>query len=369
MKQPRPRRASAQLAARLAFTLVTALLAAACGAGAAPARSTEAGGAAPGASATGEQWTALVATAKREGEVVIYGPPGANFREALVRPFEAAYPGIKVSFTGASGSDLGPRILAERQAGQFIPDVHVGGTTTINDVLKPAGVVDPIPPLLVRPDVTDTARWFENQLWWADNEQQYNLMFEGSASQIVTVNKSLVDPNSFTAYWDVLDPKYRGKIVASDIRRPGPGGGQSRFLWMTEGLGPPFLEKLFGEMDVALTEDRRQLVDWVAQGRYTIGLFAGQEVDEAIKQGLPVAHVDTRKLKEGFAVSAGWGSVAMMNQAPHPNAARVYLNWLLAPEGQLAWQHATGGNSLRTDVAKEMVDPLNVPPPGSKVFF
>ena len=234
MQQLRPRRPSTRLAALLAFTLVTALLSAACGPGAAPAgtpaRSTEAGGAAPAAGGAGEQWNDLVAAAKREGEVVIYGPPGASFREALVRPFEAAHPGIKVSFTGASGSDLGPRILAERQAGRFIPDVHVGGTTTINDVLKPAGAIDPIPPLLVRPDVVDTARWFENQLWWADNEQQYNLMFEGSASQIVTVNKSQVDPNSFTSYWDMLDPKYRGKIVASDIRRPGPGGGQSRFI-------------------------------------------------------------------------------------------------------------------------------------------
>ncbi len=67
-------------------------------------------------------------------------------------------------------------------------------------------------------------------------------MFEGSVSQLIAVNTSQVDPNSFTSYWDALDPKYRGKIVAF-IRRPGPGGGQSRFVWLTEGLGQPFLGK------------------------------------------------------------------------------------------------------------------------------
>jgi iron(III) transport system substrate-binding protein len=340
--------------------------AAAASGGAAPGA---AAGAVPGAAAWERQWDEAVAAAKREGEVVVYGPTGGNFRQALVTAFEAAYPGIKVSFTGG-GPALPPRVISERQAGKYIPDLIVLGTTTINDILKPAGALDPIPPLLVRPDVTNTANWFENRLWWADNEQQYNLMFEGSVSQIVAVNKNQVDPNSFTSYWDALDLRFKGKVVASDIRRPGPGGGQSRFVWMTEGLGPPYLEKLFGEMDPTLTEDRRQIADWLAQGRFAVAVFPGtNEVEEAVKQGLPVAIADNRKFREGFPVSAAFGSVAVLNQRPHPNAALVYLNWLLSPDGQVAWQKALGSNSLRTDVSKDTVDPLNVIPPGSKVFM
>src|SRR5581483_11890684 len=162
----------------------------------------------------------------------------------------------------------------------------------------------------------------------------------------------------------------RGKIVASDIRRPGPGGGQSRFVWLTEGLGQPFLEKLFGEMDVTITEDRRQLADWLAQGRFALSIFPGtNEIDEAAKQGLPVGYVDVRKLKEGYPVSAAFGTVAVLNRRPHPNAAQLYLNWLLSPDGQIAWQKATRGNSLRADIPKDSVDPSTVITPGSPVFF
>jgi iron(III) transport system substrate-binding protein len=141
-------------------------------------------------------------------------------------------------------------------------------------------------------------------------------------------------------------------------------------VWMTEGLGPPYMEKLFGEMDVTLTEDRRQLADWLAQGRYAVSIFPGtNDIDEAAKQGLPVAIADNRKFREGFPVSAAWGSVVAMNRAPHPNAALLYLNWLLGPDGQATWQKVTGSNSLRADVPKDAVDPLNVVPPGGKVFM
>jgi ABC-type Fe3+ transport system substrate-binding protein len=356
----------------LAALVIGALVA--CGPGAAsapsqPAAAPAGGGTTTQASADDPRWTEALEGARREGEVVVYGPPGTHYRDALVRPFESAYPGIKVTYSGATGADMGPRTMAERQAGRYIPDVHIGGTTTMNDTFKPAGALDPLAPLLIRPEVADTTKWFENQLWWADNEQQYNLMFEGGVTQIIAVNRQQVDPTSFGSYWDALDPKYRGKIVSSDIRRPGPGGGQSRFVWATEGLGPPYLEKLFGEMDVTLTEDRRQLTDWLAQGRFAVSVFPGSdEIQEAIKQGLPVALVDVRRLKEGFAVSAAFGSVAAMNRRPHPNATIVYLNWLLGPDGQLAWQR-TGANSLRVDIPKDMVESFNVPPPGSKIFF
>src|SRR5439155_27294354 len=129
----------------LGVVLGAALLLAACApatsAPSAPSNPAPPGGASP-AAAWEQQWADLVAAAKREGEATIYGPPGRDFREALVGPFERAYPGIKVTFTAGSGSDLGPRILAERQAGRFIPDLFIGGTTTMNDTLKPAGALD-----------------------------------------------------------------------------------------------------------------------------------------------------------------------------------------------------------------------------------
>jgi iron(III) transport system substrate-binding protein len=347
----------------------------ACGSAAAPAAppSAAAGAPAPSTSAAAAaptKWEDVLAAAKKEGQVAVYGPPGANYRQALVEPFESANPGIKVNFTGATGSDIGPRMLSERQAGKYLADLHIGGTTTMTDLLKPANALDPLAPLLLRPEVTDPSKWYQNKLWWADVEQKYVLMFEGGVSQLIVVNKTQVDPNSFSSYWDVLDAKYRGKIVASDIRKPGPGGGQSRFVWLTEELGKPFLQTLFGEMSITLSEDRRQMTDWLAQGRYAINFFpGGDEPREGIKQGLPLAFVDDRKLKEGFPMSAAFGAVVAPTNRPHPNAAIVYLNWLLGPQGQQAWQKALTNNSLRTDIPKDAVDPLYTPPASGKVFF
>jgi iron(III) transport system substrate-binding protein len=365
---PYPRRTAAAVA--LAVLALSVACAPGAGSGGSQSQAGAPAGAGGGQSGAGDAgWNDLVAAARREGEVVIYGPPGAMYREALVQPFETAYPGIKVTFTGATGSDIGPRLLAERQAGKYIPDIHIGGTTTPNEALKPTGALEPLPPLLIRPDVTDTAKWFDNQLWYADEEGQFNLMFEGGLSTILAVNKSQVDPNGFTSYWDALDPRYRGRVVVSDIRRPGPGGGAARFVWATEGLGPAYLERVYGEMDATVTEDRRQLADWLAQGRFAVAVFPGGEIEEAIRHGLPLAKVDLRRLKEGFPVSAAFGALVVITPRPHPNATTVYVNWLLSPEGQLAWQRATEGNSLRTDVPKDMVDPLTIPPPGGKVFM
>ena len=56
-----------------------------------------------------------------------------------------------------------------------------------------------------------------------------------------------------------------------------------------------------------------------------------------------------------------YGSVALMANAPHPNAAKVYINWLLSKAGQTSWEK-TGFDSRRTDI--QHVSPETVPKPG-----
>jgi len=64
--------------------------------------------------------------------------------------------------------------------------------------------------------------------------------------------------------------------------------------------------------------------------------------------------------------SAG-GTLNLMNRAPHPNAARVFINWLLSREGQILAQKM-GSNSLRTDIPKEDVDRENLRIKGLNYF-
>lgn len=319
---------------------------------------------------TGDEWNGIVEAARQEGEVFVYGPPGKQRRKVLVEEFEKAYPEIKVKFVAGSGSKQAPRLLAEREAGKYTADVLIGGTTTPLKTLRPKGALAPIGPYLVLPEVKDPSNWFQNKIWYADNEEKHVIMFEGGLSNIIAVNTDLVKDGEITSYWDLLEPKWKGKIVAGDVRQPGPGGGQVRFLYASQDLGPEYLKRLFGETDITLSVDNRQMVDWLAQGRYAIHVFPSSiDMERAMAQGLPVKLVSPDDLKEGAPMSAGWGAVAVADRAPHPNAAKVYLNWLLSKEGQMAWQTHGGSPSLRKDIPKDGVRPWNLPREDRKYFF
>jgi ABC-type Fe3+ transport system substrate-binding protein len=95
-------------------------------------------------------------------------------------------------------------------------------------------------------------------------------------------------------------------------------------------------------------------MDWLARGKFALALFVGRELDTAKKQGLPVDEI-THVKSEGAMLSSGAGSVTLINRAPHPNAARVFINWFLSRDGQIAWQRHTDRNSLRTDIPKEQL--------------
>jgi ABC-type Fe3+ transport system substrate-binding protein len=71
----------------------------------------------------------------------------------------------------------------------------------------------------------------------------------------------------------------------------------------------------------------------------------------------------THLSQEGASMHAGAGAVTVVNQPAHPNAAKVYLNWFLSREGQMAYQRITERNSLRTDIPKDRLpDAVNIVP-------
>lgn len=82
-------------------------------------------------------WNTVVAKAKEEGKVVISTSNTPVVRQALAKGFKDAY-GIDLEFIGGGkGSELGAKLLKERQAGMYLQDVYIGGTTTILNDLKP----------------------------------------------------------------------------------------------------------------------------------------------------------------------------------------------------------------------------------------
>jgi len=305
------------------------------------------------------EWARTSEAAKKEGGLSVYGPSNRDEQKALIDAFQRAYPHIHVDYVSGRLSQLASRIMAERRAEKFLVDILIGSTTTPNRALKPAGVFDPIRPALILPEVLDPSVWFKKKHWFGDEEEKYLILWRGGSSGSFMINTSLARKEELNSYWDVVGPKWKGRIVAQDPRVPGRGYSTVVFLYYAKDYGPQYLKRLFGEMGLVISRDSRQIVDWLAHGKFAVALFVGSQGESSVtaRQGLPVAEIEPTR---GTSALGTPRTVTLVNRAPHPNAARVYINWLLSREGQIAYQQATATNSLRIDIPKESVNPAEI---------
>ena len=194
-----------------------------------------------------------------------------------------------------------------------------------------------------------------------DDESRYMLAFNGTAQSYFSYNTKLVKPKKFRSYWDFLDPAWKGKMVSYDPTMGGAVSGVLMFLYKNPQLGPKFIRRILTEMDLRATRDSRQLVNWLAVGKYPLAALVGPNragIYRAREQGLPINTFDSQLFKEGGPLSTSNGNVAFFNKSPHPNAAKVVLNWLLSREGQMAYQKfGYDKDSLRIDIPKDKVPP------------
>jgi iron(III) transport system substrate-binding protein len=310
-----------------------------------------------------EEWDRVLQAAKKEGKVAMIGPVGADRRDALTIPFEKKY-GITVEYHADSGAGILPRLSSERKADRYLWDVVVAGTTTGLENLIPARVLDPLEPNLILPEVKDLKLWRNGALEFLDPGRQLLVMTPFQRGTLF-VNPTLANPREFKSYKDLLDPKWKGKIIADDPRKSGPGQATFTFFFLHPELGVKFIRTIAGQ-GLTLLRDYAQEVNMLGQGRYSVGLgFSDSLAEQRAKQGVPVEIVDIRQLKEGSDISPASGGLSIFNRAPHPNAAKVYLNWLLSKEGQTSNARATGYISNRLDVPTDHAAPWRVPQPGS----
>lgn len=314
-----------------------------------------------------KDWEKTLAAARKEGQVTVY-----IYRyEALMQDFKREFPGIHVVSVTGRGNELTTRIMTERRAGKYIADVYSGGTGGNYNVLYKGKALDPIKPLLSLPEVVDESKWYGKEHRYADPEGKYVFAYLASPSDAqLAFNANQVNPKEFKSYWDVTNPKWRSKIVALDPRDGGLGATMQFFYYNPE-IGPEFMKKFFGTMDLQFSRNFRQMTDWLAQGRYAI-CFGCKDSMRAKNQGLPVDDFDTTRWKEGSSFSSGGGSLSFLNQAPHPNAAKVFINWFLSRKGQIALQKLGDTddppNSRRIDIPKDDVPPTNRLAPDGKYF-
>jgi iron(III) transport system substrate-binding protein len=218
--------------------------------------------------------------------------------------------------------------------------------------------------------VLDQSKWWLGRHIYGDDEGKYIFSYAGAPLHYFHYNTNLVKPQEFKSYWDFLNPKWKGKIV---IAEPLTGGTQEplQFLYNNREIGPDFVKRFLAEMNVTVSRDIRQMVDWMAQGKYAMAALQNADrldIWDAKKQGLPVDAFASDRFKEGGLVGSGGGNIMLINRAPHPNAANVFVNWLLSREGQIALQKLVeaGRNSLRIDIPKDDVPEHARIVPGAK---
>jgi iron(III) transport system substrate-binding protein len=272
--------------------------------------------------AAAQSWDDVIAAAKREGTVVEYTAyVGAPSSRAIAAAFEKKY-GIKIDFVEGRG-ELRERIRIEQAAGRFLGDVlHHAQITTISidrtdHSLQPHGGL---------PSIGRLRKGFTaNELMTPIFTINYGIL----------INPNLVKPEDAPKRWaDLADPKWKGKILADDPRAA--GGGRVWFVATYDNLGQAFHEKMAGQ-DIKFAREYRESERRIARGEFPI-YFPYILSDNASLAGLPVKYIVP---EEG--ATYGAYAVSMLKGAPHPNAARLLMEFYLSDEVQTIYAREAHG--------------------------
>ncbi len=307
-----------------------------------------------------EGWAEVVKKGEKEGRVMIYASANLGHFPIIRAAFNKKYPDIKV-VTVLGRSVYYTRPVHEHRANKYLVDLIIGSPSRLYRTLsraKSPKMLEPVRPALMLPDVIDQSLWWRGKHTYIDPQGQDVFMFESSIyGAQLAYNTNRVDPTQFNSVWDILEPKWKGKILAPDI--VGIGGLNSvNFIYHHPEMGPQYLTKLYTELDPTLYRNFSRAVDRLASGPFSLCL-ACRRVPLAMEQGLPVNEISPYQFKEKQGVGGGSGAIVRVTHAPHPNAAKVFLNWWLSREGQITFRLANEMNprksSLRDDIPEKLL--------------
>lgn len=357
----------------LAGTILGSLVFMACGSAGSPSSSTDAKAppsqtVAPSGKAAWEQkWDTLLAEAKKEGELLVYTNANAEAKKYVAEGFTAKY-GISLDYLSlSSGSELYARASNERKAGINLADVYIAGSSSLVGGLKSEGLITSLDPLLVLPEVLDPAAWIGKGLPFSDKEKMAFALINSPWGPYV-YNTDQIKKGEITSYLDALKPQYKGKIVMYDPSISGAGNSLithlSRYVLDKE-KALDFLRRLIREQDVVMTRDARLQIEWVAFGKYALGLGPGtRDTSRIMGLGAPLG---VAWPKEGVYTTSGGGTLGVSKYAPHPKAAAVFVNYLLTKDGLTRFSKGFGQNGTRVDIPG-VTDPDSLPGPDIKLF-
>ncbi len=321
-------------------------VAAACAPAAAPPApgAAPAGGSAPAGKAAWEkEWDDLVAAAKKEGKLGILTLVGGGYRKALDE-FEKLF-GITVDQQAAPSATVWlPKLQKEREAGVYeLDNALVPPNSALVNI---RGAWAPLKPVLFRPDVTDDKVWREGfSARFMDVDKQLCFDYEYIVQHVLGFNTDLVKDGEITSAKDLLNPKWKGKIIMSDPRF---GDGYLTQANVRKNHGNEVVKQLLVDQEPVFSRDPRQIAEAVIRGKNPVGIGMRVVVLKEFKdQGLTKS-LKLMDMPDMDFVPAT--SLFLVNKAPHPNAAKLFANWFLTKEGQTVFGQALPMNSSRTDL-------------------
>jgi ABC-type Fe3+ transport system substrate-binding protein len=266
----------------------------------------------------------LIAAAKKEGQVTWYTTQIVNqFARPAAEAFQKKY-GIKVSYVRADSKAVTLRVLNEGRAGHVLADVFDGT----------AGVAPLKKVNLVEKWVPDSVNRLEKQFidpngyWSATNLYVLSPAFNTKLIPAADAPKSLED---------LLDPKWKGKITwnASPTMSGSAGFVGMIVTSMGEQKGREYLQKLAQQNIFPLQMSAREVLNQVIRGESQIALniFNNHAVISAA-EGAPVAWIPTQPVTGVLSVAS------LTHGAPHPNAGKLFIDFLVSPEGQQIFRNA-----------------------------
>jgi len=286
------------------------------------------------------EWSKLIAAAQQEGTLSVAsgGAPSRQYRPVMdifTKKFN-----LKVEVSTGNATDTVNRVLAERKAGKFTVDVALISSRENQQRLVPSDSLVPLAPLLFYPDVVDTSKWYGGRHMYADKFGKFTLIYHAGLEDQYeawynTDKIKEAEIATLAKQTDVFDPKWKGKIAGQGMGDPS-GIRQIIDSYFEPDRGPEWVRRYILNAGVTFSDDRRILETWMVNGRFPLHFIAtGTEDYVALaRKGLPIKpHVMIKK--QGVLRASGSGCcISAFANAPHPNAAKLFINWFLSREGQ-----------------------------------
>jgi iron(III) transport system substrate-binding protein len=304
------------------------------------------------------EWRELASAAQREGGLSLLTWVGRGYRRTI-EAFQRAFPGVQVEHVEESSADVWlERVRRERRVGTYAFDLGFLHTDRALKDGAPEGMWAPLKPLLFHPDVLNEAAWRDGLAErFVDAAGELCFGWSYSVFHCYAINTDLVAEGEITSVRDLLDPRWRGRILTGDPRL---GTGLLSAASVARAWGSSILKPLLvDQRPVIVNGGPASVAEPLARGRYPIALGVRPKALDPLRErgiGFRVRYLD---LPDADFVPTG--SLLYFDRAPHPAAARLFANWVLTREGQAILAGSLQTNSARTDLGPFQIDETGRP--------